>query len=180
MTRLSIIIAGLSALIGQVSLVLAQTNLDPSIVSLVGNGVTVVVLAWYVIYDVRTRTPAMLLAFTAEQAKLRETFAQEQASLRETFKKEQFDLRDSYRVVVETIRSTFSAEQTATRQAFAGELTATRIAYEKEVSEMRSMLFENLKNMRQAVHDVKDTAQTLINSQAEERVLAKAAQQSSK
>jgi ABC-type transport system involved in cytochrome bd biosynthesis fused ATPase/permease subunit len=41
--------------------VLAQTaGLDPSVANLIGNGVTVAVLAFYVVYDVRVRTPNML------------------------------------------------------------------------------------------------------------------------
>jgi hypothetical protein len=119
---------------------LAQATFDPGLMALVGNGVTVVVLAWYVIYDVRTRTPSMLSSFTTEQAASRATFS----------------------AAIETMRTTFISEQNATRIAFASEQAAIRSQYDRELSDMRQMLFDNLTAMRKAVHDVKDTAQVLI------------------
>jgi hypothetical protein len=124
---------------------LAQaTAFDPGLMALVGNGVTVVVLAWYVIYDVRTRTPSMLASFTTEQAASRATFS----------------------AAIETMRTTFIAEQNATRIAFASEQAAIRSQYDRELSDMRQMLFDNLTAMRKAVHDVKDTAQVLITKRS--------------
>lgn len=127
-------------------IVLAQsaTGVDPGVAALVGNGVTVVVLAWYVVYDVRVRTPAMIATFATEQAATRQAFALEQAASREAF----------------------AREQAATRLSFSAEVGATRTYYEKESSEMRQMLFDNMHSMRQAVHDVRDTANTLITKKA--------------
>jgi hypothetical protein len=133
---------------GLLTVLLAQsvtgTGVDPAILSIVGNGVTVVVLAWYVIYDVRVRTPNML----------------------STFSKENRRGRASYRRIVEEMRATFLAEQNASRSAFAAEQTATRAQYDRELAELRKMLFENMTAMRTAVHDVKDTANALMQKKS--------------
>lgn len=129
-------------------------NLDPGIATLVGNGVTVAVLAWYVLHDVRTRTPAMLAAFAAEQAELRKVFDTKQD-----------ELRTSYNMIIDGIRQTFSQEQNALRATFVQESQAARVMYDKQLSESRQMLYETMTSMRTAVHDVKNTAQTLINKQ---------------
>lgn len=142
------------------------TPVDPAIVSLIGNGVTVVVLAWYVIYDVRTRTPTMLAAFSREQSELRTLFDKEQAEARTLFAHDQAELRLSCNAIVESIRTTFTQEQNAARAAFLQEAQNARTQYDKQLSELRQMLFDNMNAMRRAVHDVKDTAQTLINRKA--------------
>ncbi len=134
------------------SLPLAQVaGVDSSIVSLVGNGVTIVVLAWYVIYDVRVRTPAMLTAFTFQQDQLRNTFTAEQSNVHE-----------HYNGILNAMRETFTKEQALSRAAFSAEQTAIRDRYDKELSDMRQMLFESVTSMRTAVHDVKDTANRLM------------------
>ena len=148
------------------SLIAAVDGVDPSIISIVGNGVTVVVLAWYVIYDVRVRSPSMLAAFTMEQAAIRKAFTDEQGQIRQTFTSEQSGLRESYRSVIDGMRTTFSAEQSLMRQSFATEQVAARSHCEKETAELRNMLIENLKGMRTAVHDVRDTAQQVMSGLA--------------
>jgi len=131
---------------------LAQQHFDTQLAPLIGNVVTAAVLAWYVIYDVRVRTPNMLVAFAKEQTELRVTFSSEQSKEREL-----------NRTIVEDIRKTFVGEQTATREAFAADAAARREAHDRETDKLRQLLLDNLMQMRKAVHDVKDTAQTLIN-----------------
>jgi hypothetical protein len=147
----------LSALFGLSALTLlladvAPVGLDPSIATLIGNGCTVAVLAWYVVYDVRVRTPLMLTAFQKEQEEMRATFAREQE-----------EMRKANWQVVDSIRLTFQQEQNSSRQVFVAEQTAQRETYQREMGETRQMLFETMKSMRTAVHDVKDTAQTLMS-----------------
>src|SRR5690242_18913227 len=108
-------IVTVGAILGEIS------GVDPGILSIVGNGVTVVVLAWYVIYDVRVRTPSMLLAFATEQAAIRKSFTDEQEEIRKTFRDEQNALRDSYRNAIEGMRTTFTSEQTSLRSTFTNE-----------------------------------------------------------
>ncbi len=151
--------AGLASVLG---LLAAVDGVDPGILSIVGNGVTVVVLAWYVVYDVRTRTPAMLAAFATEQAAIRKAFTEEQEEIRRTFRDEQAGLRESYRSVIDGMRTTFSAEQSLVRQTFSTEQVASRSHCEKESSELRKMLMENLQGYRTAVHEVRDLAQGAI------------------
>lgn len=149
--------------LGAAALLLAEvTAVDPSIISMAANGATVVVLVWYVIYDVRTRTPAMLKAFADEQEATRKTFTEEQEETRKTFREEQAELRESYRGLMDSMRVTLNAEQAALRQAFTSEQAAARTHYEKENSELRNMLIETLRGMRTAVHDVRDTANEFI------------------
>lgn len=155
-----------AGLAGVLSIIAAVDGIDPSILSIVGNGVTVVVLAWYVIYDVRVRSPSMLAVFTTEQAAIRKAFTDEQEEIRRTFKEEQSGLRDSYRSVIDGMRTTFAAEQGLLRQTFSTEQVAARSHCEKETTELRNMLIENLKGMRTAVHDVRDTADQFIREAA--------------
>lgn len=160
-----------AGLAGVFSILATVGDMDPSILSIVGNGVTVVVLAWYVIYDVRVRSPQMLAAFATEQAAIRKSFTDEQEDIRKTFRDEQSGLRESYRMVIEGMRSTFSTEQSLMRQTFSTEQTAARSHCEKETAELRNMLIENLKGMRTAVHDVRDVAQEFISKSDERRPL---------
>jgi hypothetical protein len=141
--ELSPLPAGLAAYLA----LLAQvTSIEPGMAGLFGNVVTAGVLAWYVIYDVRVRTPAMLAAFAAQLEENRRTFREEQASTRQSFL-----------LVVESLRTSFHAEQMAIRNHC-----------DKESTELRNMLIDNLKAYRTAVHDVRDTAQTLISQKAVE------------
>lgn len=155
-----------AGLAGVMSIIAAAEGVDPGILSIVGNGVTVVVLAWYVIYDVRVRSPSMLAAFSTEQAAIRKSFTDEQEEIRRTFKDEQSALRESYRSVIDGMRTTFSAEQGLLRQSFVTEQVSARSHCEKEAAELRNMLIENLKGMRTAVHDVRDTADEVIREVA--------------
>ncbi len=59
---------------------------------------------------------------------------------------------DRFSVEAEKLRTTFEKEQEASRRSA-----------EKEMTEMRSMLMQNLTATRTAVHDVRDTAQGVIN-----------------
>lgn len=127
------------------------SGLDPSLANLIGNGVTVAVLCWYVVYDIRVRNPNMLAAFTREQEEIRKAFKEEQAGSRETFHK-----------TLETVRSVFSAEQSALRLENREDRRMIREAHALEISEWRKMVLENMTAMRTAVHDVKDTAQLVI------------------
>jgi hypothetical protein len=136
--------------------VLAQSTVDPNVLSIVGNGVTVIILAWYVVYDVRVRTPSMVTAFQKEMAEQRNAFT-----------KDQTETHLHYNLIIEKIRETFVAEQTQTRTLFTSEQVATRHTYDSELAELRKMLLDNLVGMRTAVHDVKNTAQTLMNKSTE-------------
>lgn len=153
---------------------IAQVGLEPSIVSLVGNGVTVAVLAFYVIHDIKVRTPAMLAAFASEQGLLRATFTNDQKLLRNTFVCEQDELRrvftseqgaahQHYNSILDRMRETFATEQNTARLTFITQQQKVQDRYDQELSQMRQMLFDNMKSMRDAVHDVKDTAQTLMS-----------------
>ena len=149
----------------------ATNGLDPSIVPLIGNVGTIIVLVWYVVYDVRVRTPSMLAAFTGEQTASRLAFAEEQKQQRETFTAEQNETRESYRNVIESIRQTFNTEQASMRQVFSSEQAASRQEHEKHLNEMRTMLLENLTAMRVAVHDIRHTATTLMGEKVDDRNL---------
>jgi hypothetical protein len=156
----------LTGAVAHAALLAEASAIEPGMASIFGSVVTAGVLAWYVIYDVRVRTPAMLNAFSTEQAAIRKAFTDEQEEIRRTFRDEQSAMRESYRLVIEGIRATFASEQGLIRNTFASEQTALRSHFEKEATELRNMLIENLKAMRTAVHDVRDTAQVLINKKA--------------
>lgn len=127
------------------------SGLDPSLANLIGNGVTVAVLCWYVVYDIRVRTPNMLIAFTKEQDDIRKAFKEEQAGSRETFKAEQ-----------SAARQTFTAALDAILKEHRDDRTQMRETHSMEISEWRKMVLDNMQAMRLAVHDVKDTAQMVI------------------
>ena len=116
--------------------------IDPGLGSLIGNLGVVVVLAWFLYYTTTKSQPDMLKQFAAENEKSR-------------------------------------AEREAERISDEKESNAWRGAKEREMNELRSMLIQSLQDsaltrqdMRIAVHDVKDTAQTAVNQAA---VAAKAA-----
>ncbi len=140
--------------LGLVLFAQATPPIDSSIISLIGNGVTVVVLAWYVIYDVRTRTPSMLAAFQ-----------QELAESRDSFEKEKSEDRQEHAAVVESMRTAFLMEQAELRKTFATEQAQSRAQFSSENESLRKMLWDSMQAMRIAVHDVKDTAQGLMNKQ---------------
>lgn len=153
-------VALVSGLVGSwiVSLIVAQTGaIDPGLVSVIGTAGTAgtgAVLVWYVVYDVRTRTPSMLA-----------TFASEQTALRLAFAKEQEETHKHYGNLIEQLRTTFNTEQTAIRQIFAAEQAASRARHDEERKELQNMLYQNMNCMRGAVTDIKNTAQGLINRQ---------------
>lgn len=121
---------------------LAQSNvLDPGVTSLVGNGVTIAVLAWYVVYDVRVRGPQILSTFTAEQLASRTQFQTALSAMHEAFR----------------------TEQSAARAAFLQEQTAYRAQKDAEMREYRDMLRDL---MAQARH-VQDQAQRGIAQTAD-------------
>lgn len=128
------------------------SGLDPSLANLIGNGVTVAVLCWYVVYDIRVRTPNMLNAFTTEQDEIRKAFKEEQKGSRETFKTEQKESRQNFTVMLDTIMRENRDEQRQVREK-----------HSEEIAEWRKMVLDNMHAMRTAVHDVKDTAQLAIN-----------------
>lgn len=125
-------------------------DINPGVLSLVGNGVTIVVLAWYVIYDVRTRTPNMI-----------DTFRREQKEAREAHAAELEHKRQHYSHIIETLRN----EQQLMRTMFTQEQSHVREAHEKQLSELRSILYENMRSMRAAVHDMKDAINPLVLKQ---------------
>jgi hypothetical protein len=149
--------------------VLAQTApvVDTGMLQLIGNGVTIIVLAWYVVYDVRVRSPAMQAAFTAEQAATRKSFTDEQSATRALFSNQVAEAHKHYVAIVEAMRQTFTVEQNATRQSFVLEQAASRNHHEQDVDKLRQMLFDNMTAMRKAVHDVKDTANSLMLKETE-------------
>lgn len=75
----------------------------------------------------------------------------------------------------EKMRTAFHAEQAAQRAAFETEQNANRVANEAEKAELRSMFVQALKEMRTAVHDVRDTAQVTMTT-AKEAIQNKGAQ----
>jgi mannitol-specific phosphotransferase system IIBC component len=143
--------------LGLLAVLMAQTAVPPmdvNIIPLIGNGVTVVILAWYVIYDVRTRTPNMLAAFQ-----------QELAESRAAFEKEKAEDRAEHAQIVEAMRTAFLLEQAELRKVFATEQAASRAQAANDLESLRKMLWENMTAMRTAVHDVRDTAQHFITKQ---------------
>lgn len=131
---------------------LAQINgLDPSVANLIGNGVTIAVLAWYVVYDVRVRMPSLLSTFTKEQDELRRAFKDEQAGSRETFKKEQSEQRHGFTVILDSLLKDGKEDRAKMREAHA-----------VEIGEWRRMVNEHLQGFRTAVHDVRDTAAAVV------------------
>lgn len=125
--------------------ILAQAGIgavDPGLTSLIGNGVTIAVLAWYVVYDVRVRSPQQQTAFAAEIGRILSTFQTEQ----------------------EANRKTFQAEQNANRTMFTSELAAMRIQHNNELTEYRQLLRESMVAFRTAVHDVRETAQGVVSA----------------
>lgn len=142
---------------------LAQVSgLDPSIANLIGNGVTVAVLCWYVIYDTRYRTPGMLQAFRQEQDESRRAFKEEQADSRETWTRN-----------IEAIRSTFAHEQTAIRAEHKEDRTVIGIKHADEINHWRTMVRDLMDAFRDAVHDVKNTAHLTVSKADEVVQIAK-------
>lgn len=96
-STLTTIAIDLGPIIGS-SIVLAQAaiTLDPSVSSLVGNGVTIIVLAWYVVYDVRVRTPEMMRAFKEEQRATRDLFSEEAKANRDLSLVQGREMREFY------------------------------------------------------------------------------------
>jgi hypothetical protein len=142
--------------IGLGMVLLAQTVpgapvLDPGWLGLIGNGVTAGILAWYVVYDVRTRTPGMLAAFQKELAEARASFEKEKA-----------EDRSEHAQVVEAMRTAFLLEQSEMRKTFQAEQAASRAQFNIDQEGLRKMLWEAMNAMRTAVHDVRDTAQNLM------------------
>jgi hypothetical protein len=89
----------------------------------------------------------MLAAFLKEQDDLRKAFKEEQAGSRETFA-----------ATIETIRSTFHAEQLAVRQENRDDRQIIRTQHAAEIEHWRKMVNDNMQAMRNAVHDMRDTA----------------------
>jgi hypothetical protein len=139
--------------------VVAQASgLDPGIANLIGNGITVVVLAFYVVYDVRVRTPAMLDGFNKEQS-----------AQRQLFREEQKDSRELFRGTIDANHKTFLAEQAALRQENRDDRALIRQKHDDEIAEWRKMLERSqqmlndaLSSDRKAVHDIRDVATTVI------------------
>lgn len=134
-------------------------DINPGITQLVSNGMTIVVLAWYVIYDVKTRTPVMINNFREEQKAIRQAYSDESSAN-----------RLENRQIIEGMRSMFLQEQAALRLAFATEQQVSRAQHDKDRADLQEMLFNNMNAMRQAVHDVKDTAQVAMNHQSLNRL----------
>lgn len=127
--------------------VLGQTELpdmDGDWLRLFGNGATVAILAWYLWYDTRVRTPKMLETFTNEAEEQRATFT----------------------AAIDGMRTTFASEQAALRTAFQADQAATRGHYERELSDYKKLLLDNMESSRRAVHDVRNIANMLIQHKA--------------
>lgn len=132
-------------------LVAQASGLDPSLANLIGNGITVAVLVWYVVYDVRVRHPSMLGTFSKEQDELRRAFKDEQAGSRETFKAEQTEVRRSFTAAIDALLKDNRDDRARMREAHAA-----------EIDHWRKMVADNISAMRGAVHDTRDLAQTVI------------------
>jgi hypothetical protein len=70
--------------------------------------------------------------------------------------------------------SKFTEEVDKLRDAFQREQEAQRSFASRETAELRNMLIQNLQAMRVAVHDVKDTAQSVMSQSALTRAQAAA------
>jgi hypothetical protein len=119
--------------------------------------VTAGILAWYVIYDVRVRTPAMQKAFQDELEKTRSAA-------------EKKDI--AHQALVDAMRAAFLAEQAEMRKAFAIEQAASRSEFGTQMHELRQMAWQAMQSMRGAVHDVRDTANVLMLKGEVEKKLA--------
>lgn len=130
--------AGVPALLifGSLRIFGQATNLDPGLVSLIGNLGIMGILVWHLWYHTTNSYPNMIAKFSKENEELRKAFAEEQAKQRAAEKDNQASL---------------AAERQREREEDA-----------KEKADLRQMLFETMRSMRVAVHDVKDTAQTVV------------------
>jgi hypothetical protein len=126
----------------------AMNPLGTDYLGILGQVVTPAVLAWYVIYDVRVRTPNMIAAAAAEAKAQRDSFAIEQKTA-----------RDANQKLLDEIRAAFLSEQQQTRATFLAEANASRAASEQRMREMQTLAVTTSRDMRTAVQDVKETAQ---------------------
>lgn len=127
------------------------SGLDPSVANLIGNGVTVAVLAFYVLYDVRVRTPQIVNEFRREQDESRKAFKEEQTGSREQHKQEQAEQRKTFTIALDTLLRDNREDRAKMRETHAA-----------EISDWRKMVSDNVSAMRVAVHDTRDLAQTVI------------------
>lgn len=141
-----VVLAGSGWLLAQAS------GADPSIANLIGNGVTVAVLAFYVLYDVRHRTPAIVSAFTREQDEARRAFKEEQAGSREQHKQEQAEQRKAFATALDMLLKDNREDRAKMREAHAA-----------EIADWRKMVTETIQATRTAVHDTRDLAQKVIS-----------------
>ena len=138
------------------------SGLDPSLTNLIGSGITVAVLAWYVIYDIRVRTPALLSTFSREQDELRQAFKAEQAGSRETFKQEQREARQNFTLLMDSVMKAEKEDRIKMREAHAVEVADWRRMVNDSIGTNAKLVSDGMAAFREAVHDVKNNAQAAI------------------
>jgi len=134
--------------------------LEPGLVQLIGNGLTIVVLAWYVVYDVRTRTPAMITAFKEEQAEARKMATAQLMA----FAIEQNAQRAAAEAALDKVRALFMQEQAQMREAFSREHSKIHEHYREELADYRAMVSDLMGKFRDAVHDVRGVGQQVVGA----------------
>lgn len=120
-------------------------NIGPGLGTLLGNVGIMGVLIWHLWYHTTVAQPKILGSFREEMEKVRQENATERAAE----------------------RAAYATERAAERAAFATEQQQTREYAEREKAELRAMLLQNMTATRVAVHDVRDTAQVMMNKVAE-------------
>lgn len=137
------------------------------VVGLLGNAGIVGTLIWYMWYRTTKSDPAML-----------KTFSDQLEAQRVSWEKRFEEQRTSSEVKHDKLRETFEGQVNRMREVFEKQLDRLREYSEKErqqsakeSAELRGVMLEMSRNMRIAVHDVKDTANTAIlkSSAAEEK-----------
>lgn len=142
-------VVGAGAVGGRVAAVLGQvtTAIPPGLADWVGNIGIVGVLIWHLYYSSQAM-PKMLDAFSKEAAAQREANRVDREAERE-----------SNRVQREADRAMFRQEQEALRSHSS-----------KETAELRGMLIRSFEEGRRAVHDMRDTAQQVVNQVAAKQI----------
>lgn len=140
----------------------AQAEMTPAasnlIVGLLGNVGIVGALIWYMWYQTTKSQPKMLETFAAQLEAQRTMAATQMEAQRLSSEAKYEKMRVAFETQIERMRSVFESQQDKLREHAERE----RQNSARELAEMRNVMMEMAKNMRTAVHDIKDTANVAI------------------
>jgi hypothetical protein len=118
-------------------MLLAQTEgFDPT--ALIGSGTTIAVLAFYVVYDIRVRTPSLVAAFREEQEETRKAFTESLEKIRHTFQTEQAETRADNRAEIGEWRKMLNEQMVAFRTAVHDFRATAQVAVSKSEELVRA------------------------------------------